>query len=41
MKIVYEWEGEFLKDYTNEVVELFKKMLYEYSQKSINSLYPE
>lgn len=41
MKIVYEWEGEFLKDYTNEEVELFKKMLYEYSQKSINSLYPE
>ena len=41
MKIVYEWEGDFLKDYTNEEVELFKKMLYEYSQKSINSLYPE
>lgn len=41
MKIVYEWEGEFLKDYTNEEVELFKKMLYEYSQKSINSHYPE
>ena len=41
MKIVYEWEGEFLKDYTNEEIELFKKMLYEYSQKSINSLYPE
>ena len=41
MKIVYEWEGDFLKDYTTEEVELFKKMLYEYSQKSINSLYPE
>ena len=41
MKIVYEWEGDFLKDYTTEEVELFKKMLYEYSQKSINSHYPE
>ena len=41
MKIVYEWEGDFLKDYTTDEVELFKKMLYEYSQKSINSLYPE
>ena len=41
MKIVYEWERDFLKDYTTDEVELFKKMLYEYSQKSINSLYPE
>lgn len=36
MKIIYEWEAEFFKRYSDEEVELFKKMLYEYSQKSIN-----
>lgn len=38
IKEMYEWEGEFFKDYSEEDVEKFKKMLYEYSQKTINSI---
>lgn len=38
LKDMYEWEGEFFKDYSPEDVEKFKKMLYEYSQKTINSI---
>ena len=38
IKGMYEWEGEFFKDYNPEDVENFKKMLYEYSQKTINSI---
>lgn len=37
IKSMYEWEGEFFKDYDSEDVEKFKRMLYEYSQKTINS----
>lgn len=37
IKNMYEWEAEFFKDYSSEDVEKFKKMLYEYSQKTINS----
>ena len=38
LKDMYEWEGEFFKDYEPEDVEKFKKMLYEYSQKTIESI---
>lgn len=38
LKDMYEGEGEFFKDYSPEDVEKFKKMLYEYSQKIINSI---
>lgn len=38
IKEMYEWEGDFFKDYSAEDVEKFKKMLYEYSQKTINSI---
>lgn len=38
LKDMYEWEGEFFKDYSPEEVEKFKKMLYEYSQKTINTI---
>ena len=38
LKEMYEWEGEFFKDYSDEDVEKFKRMLYEYSQKTINSI---
>lgn len=38
IKDMYEWEGEFFKDYSAEDVEKFKKMIYEYSQKTINSI---
>ena len=38
IKEMYEWEGQFFKDYSSEDVEKFKKMLYEYSQKTIDSI---
>ena len=38
LKEMYEWEGQFFKDYSSEDVEKFKKMLYEYSQKTIDSI---
>ena len=38
LKDMYEWEREFFKDYEPEDVEKFKKMLYEYSQKTIESI---
>lgn len=38
LKDMYEWEGEFFKDYSEEDVRKFKSMLYEYSQKTINSI---
>lgn len=38
LKLMYEWEAEFFKDYSAEDVQKFKKMLYEYSQKTINSI---
>lgn len=38
LKDMYEWEGEFFKDYSDEDVQKFKSMLYEYSQKTINSI---
>ena len=38
LKNMYEWEGEFFKDYSAEDVEKFKKMLYDYSQKTIHSI---
>lgn len=38
LKDMYEWEAEFFKDYSEEDVEKFKKMLYEYSQKTIDSI---
>ena len=37
IKNMYEWEAEFFKDYSSEDVGKFKRMLYEYSQKTINS----
>ncbi len=39
IKGMYEWEGDFFKDYPPEDVAKFKKMLYEYSQKTIDSIY--
>ena len=41
MKIVFEWEGEFFKDYSPEEVELFKKMLYGYYKKAIDFVHSE
>ncbi|WP_407462148.1 MarR family winged helix-turn-helix transcriptional regulator [Methanobrevibacter sp.] len=41
MKIVFEWEGEFFKDYRPEEVELFKKMLYEYYKKATYYVHKE
>lgn len=38
LKEMYEWESEFFKDYDPEDVVKFKKMLYEYSQKTIDSI---
>jgi len=38
LKDMFEWEGEFFKDYPAEDVEKFKKMLYEYSQKTIRDI---
>lgn len=38
IKEMYEWEGNFFKDYSSEDVEKFKKMIYDYSQKAIDSL---
>ena len=38
IKEMYEWEGNFFKDYSSEDVEKFKKMIYDYSQKTIDSL---
>lgn len=38
IKEMYEWEGNFFKDYSPEDVEKFKKMIYDYSQKAIDSL---
>lgn len=38
IKEMYEWEGEFFKDYSPEDVDKFKRMLYEYSQKTIDSI---
>ena len=37
IKDMYEWEGEFFKDYDKDDVEKFKMMLYEYIQKTINT----
>jgi len=36
LKEMYEWEGEFFKSYPEEDVRKFKKMLYEYSQETVN-----
>lgn len=36
LKEMYEWEGEFFKNYPEEDVRKFKKMLYEYSQETVN-----
>ena len=36
LKEMYEWEGEFFKDYPLEDVEKLKRMLYDYSQKAID-----
>lgn len=41
MKTVFEWEGEFFKDYSPEEAELFKKMLYEYYKKAIDYVHSE
>lgn len=38
IKEMYEWEGDFFKDYSPEDVEKFRKMIYDYSQKAIDSL---
>lgn len=38
IKEMYEWEGDFFKNYSPEDVEKFKKMIYDYSQKTIDSL---
>ena len=38
IKEMYEWEGNFFKDYSPEDFEKFKKMIYDYSQKTIDSL---
>ena len=38
IKEMYEWEGDFFKDYSPEDVEKFKKMIYDYSQKTMDSL---
>lgn len=36
IKVNYEWEDGFFKDYNSDEVELFKKMLYDLYQKSID-----
>lgn len=36
MKTIFEWEGKFFEQYSDEDVVKFKKMLYDYSSKSIN-----
>lgn len=41
MKLIFEWEGEFFKNYSSEEVELFKKMLYDYYKKAIDYVYRE
>ena len=38
IKDVYEWDAKIFDQYTKEEVELFKKMIYDYSNKSINNL---
>ena len=38
IKEMYEWEWEFFKDYSPEDVEKFKKMIYDYCQKTVDSL---
>ena len=38
LKDMFEWESEFFKDYSAEDVEKFKKMLYKYSQRTIDSI---
>lgn len=36
IKVNYEWEDGFFKDYSSDEVELFKNMLYDLYQKSID-----
>lgn len=38
IKEIYEWEGEFFNNYDVEDVDKFKRMLYDYSQKTIDSI---
>lgn len=41
IKVDYEWEDKFFKDYSSDEVELFKNMLYDLYQKSIDFNHPE
>ena len=36
LKDAYEWQGKFFSNYSQKEIETFKKMIYDYSQKSIN-----
>lgn len=38
LKDMYEWEAEFFKNYEDEDVEKFKKMIYDYTLKIIESI---
>ncbi|MBE6493910.1 MAG: MarR family transcriptional regulator [Methanosphaera stadtmanae] len=35
LKEIYEWESKFFDKYTDEEINIFKKILYDYSQSSI------
>lgn len=39
LKDMYEWEAEFFKNYEDEDVEKFKKMIYDYTLKIIESIW--
>ena len=41
IKVNYEWEDGFFNDYSSDEVELFKKMLYDLYQKSVDFNHPE
>lgn len=36
LKEIYEWESKFFDKYSEEEIKIFKKILYDYSQSSIN-----
>ena len=41
IKVNYEWEDKFFNDYSSDEAELFKKMLYDLYQKSVDFNHPE
>lgn len=36
LKVVFEWEGKFEKNYSSDEINLVKKVLYDYADKSID-----